>query len=458
MHNTLLLLGAVALTPFASAQTLLFQEGFEGSSAQYTVQNGGGTATGSNNANGTYFARGDGDNLSLDAARNNGQPTGEQGDFVFSGRRTIGTGNANSLKAVVFSPVDVSGSDAVSISFLAGANSAGTYENDGSTNVDFLRLQYRLDGGAYQNCVAFAGISNDGVVRPLARDVDNDGFGDVLADDLDETMTRYECQGVIDVTGTSSLQVRITARTTASSEQVFFDDIRVTDVPNISAAVIDVSDCLEQGVNVPPGADFTRPSPTDRCFPIIEGTNNLDVSQRYTVFFRIDGVGGPASGSQRVTSRGEIKLGSGDSAQNKLSFRTKSSDPDGEYELVLLAALGSQPASAALPGGSAVELDRVPFVKGSTPPLLLRAGAIDLTSFPNPVVDAATLRFGVAEAAEATLVVYDALGREVARPVDGIVDGIVEARFDASALPAGLYVARLVVDGRVETTQLSVIR
>ena len=70
----------------------------------------------------------------------------------------------------------------------------------------------------------------------------------------------------------------------------------------------------------------------------------------------------------------------------------------------------------------------------------------------------ATLSFSVAEAGEATLVVYDALGREVARLVDGAVEGLVEVSVDASALPAGLYVARLVVEGRVETSRFSVVR
>ena len=455
MHiSRFLPLALIGLAPLATAQTVLFQEGFEGTSGQYTVQNGGGTATGPNSANGAHFARGDGDNLSLDTARNNGQPTGEQGDFVFSGRRTNGIGSASALKAVIFDPVDVSAVDAVSISFLAGANSAGTYENDGSNNVDFLRLQYRLDGGAYQNCVAFAGISNSGSPRPIARDVDADGFGDLAGNDLGESMTRYECEGVVDVTGASLMDVRITARTTASSEQLFFDDVTVTEVPNISAAVIDVSDC-QLPTPPPAGADFQRPTPTDRCFPIINGVNNLATSQRYTVFFRIDGTGGAATGFQRVTSRGEIKLAGGESGTNKLSFRTKGSDPDGTYQLVLLAALGSQPKSEALPGGTAIELDRVPFFKGGA--AALRAEQT-LSASPNPVADAATFAFSVTEASEATLVIYDALGREVARPIDGPTSGVVKVQFDASALPAGLYVARLVVDGRVETTQFSVVR
>ena len=54
--------------------------------------------------------------------------------------------------------------------------------------------------------------------------------------------------------------------------------------------------------------------------------------------------------------------------------------------------------------------------------------------------------------------VYDALGREIARPVDGTVSGAVEASFDASGLPAGLYVARLTTAAGMETVRLSVVR
>ena len=60
--------------------------------------------------------------------------------------------------------------------------------------------------------------------------------------------------------------------------------------------------------------------------------------------------------------------------------------------------------------------------------------------------------------AAATLAIYDALGREVARPVDGAVSGSVEAAFDASGLPAGLYVARLTTATGTETVRLSVVR
>ena len=82
-----------------------------------------------------------------------------------------------------------------------------------------------------------------------------------------------------------------------------------------------------------------------------------------------------------------------------------------------------------------------------------------LSAFPNPAASRATLRFGLAEEAVVRLAVYDALGREVAVLLDGPAGaGIAEHAVDASALPAGLYVARLVSAGRTETVRVSVVR
>ena len=81
-----------------------------------------------------------------------------------------------------------------------------------------------------------------------------------------------------------------------------------------------------------------------------------------------------------------------------------------------------------------------------------------LAVYPNPAAARATFTFALEGAAEATLVVYDALGREVARLIDGAVQGREQLVFDAGALPAGLYVARLVAGERVETVRLSVVR
>ncbi len=58
--------------------------------------------------------------------------------------------------------------------------------------------------------------------------------------------------------------------------------------------------------------------------------------------------------------------------------------------------------------------------------------------------------------ADVRLVIYDVLGREVARLTDGILDiGRHEVVFDASDLPSGMYLIRMTVqpenEGAVRT-------
>ena len=80
-------------------------------------------------------------------------------------------------------------------------------------------------------------------------------------------------------------------------------------------------------------------------------------------------------------------------------------------------------------------------------------------AYPNPFVSRATIAFETARAAEARLTVYDALGRSVAVLSDGFLRaGSHEVVFDATALPAGLYVWRLELEGRVETGWITRLR
>ena len=215
-----------------------------------------------------------------------------------------------------------------------------------------------------------------------------------------------------------------------------------TSVIEISAEDSDVSGSLDYG-----SCSATLPAGRATCFLQLSGTNNLDDAQRYTLFLRLSN----GDGFSRIAKRGEIKLGGGASSSNQFKFRTLASDPAGELTGELLAEAGSVGA----PSSAAVVLDELAFTKLGGAALRAAEG---LTVFPNPAAGAATLRFVVAEAAEATVGIYDALGREVARPVDGPVEGVVEAQVDASGLAPGLYVARLVADGRTEAVRFSVVR
>ena len=75
-------------------------------------------------------------------------------------------------------------------------------------------------------------------------------------------------------------------------------------------------------------------------------------------------------------------------------------------------------------------------------------------AYPNPLSSSATLRFGLPEAADVELVVYDVLGREVVVLVEGeLAAGWHEADLDATGLASGTYVARFSTDGGFQQTQ-----
>ena len=95
---------------------------------------------------------------------------------------------------------------------------------------------------------------------------------------------------------------------------------------------------------------------------------------------------------------------------------------------------------------------------------MLRAGdapaELALTgAYPNPTSGLSTVAFALPEAADVELAAYDVLGRRVAVLASGAAEaGTHEATFDASVLPAGLYVVRLRAGEQVLTQRVTVAR
>ena len=91
--------------------------------------------------------------------------------------------------------------------------------------------------------------------------------------------------------------------------------------------------------------------------------------------------------------------------------------------------------------------------------LTTRRGTMAMHAAPNPSAGRTALGYELPAAAHVRLVVYDVLGREVARLVDGAVEaGRHAAVLDGSALPAGTYLVRLTADGRAQTQRLTLLR
>ncbi len=80
-------------------------------------------------------------------------------------------------------------------------------------------------------------------------------------------------------------------------------------------------------------------------------------------------------------------------------------------------------------------------------------------AYPNPFARQTTLGFALPSSQKVTLLVFDVLGREVARLVDGEVEaGRHEAVLGGSGLPSGVYLVRLTAGGTTQTQRLTLLR
>ena len=181
---------------------------------------------------------------------------------------------------------------------------------------------------------------------------------------------------------------------------------------------------------------------------------------------------GPVAGPLSVT------LPAGGSAQRTLRLRVPAAAPPGTYTLTL--NVGEYP--------SGVEAsDAFTFEKGAAgAAVAARAeGPVELTSegaffdaeavvapaasavtspgrlavYPNPSGGRSTVGFALEASSSVRLSVLDALGREVALLAEGRLGAGEHAyAFEGHDLPAGLYLARLEVGGRVATHRFSIVR
>jgi predicted GH43/DUF377 family glycosyl hydrolase len=93
--------------------------------------------------------------------------------------------------------------------------------------------------------------------------------------------------------------------------------------------------------------------------------------------------------------------------------------------------------------GRTMDLDIVLATGDGTHPI---PGQYSLSpAYPNPFNPATTIRYELPHASEVSLIVYDLIGREVVRLVDGYLEpGYREVQWDGREFASGIYIARLV--------------
>ncbi len=80
-------------------------------------------------------------------------------------------------------------------------------------------------------------------------------------------------------------------------------------------------------------------------------------------------------------------------------------------------------------------------------------------NYPNPFNPVTTIQYALEQDVEVSLVVYDMLGREVDRLVDGLQNaGTHNVSFDARTLSSGMYVYRLVAGSYAQTRQMLLVK
>ena len=128
-------------------------------------------------------------------------------------------------------------------------------------------------------------------------------------------------------------------------------------------------------------------------------------------------------------------------------------------------ACGANDPTAVTALGAFEDLHWVVQVNGVTIPVDSEPGAEKVSAAalspaaPNPVVSTASIAFTLEQTTDVRLAVYDVLGREVAVLAEGTyATGTHTATFEASSLPSGTYLYRLVAGGDVQARTMTLVR
>jgi hypothetical protein len=81
-------------------------------------------------------------------------------------------------------------------------------------------------------------------------------------------------------------------------------------------------------------------------------------------------------------------------------------------------------------------------------------------NYPNPFNPTTTIRFGLPQAANVDLRVYDMLGQEVRSIFENqnMRAGDYEVRFNASGLASGAYIYQIIADGKVFSKKMLLLK
>ena len=173
-----------------------------------------------------HFQRTDGS----DIANVSGPYSGIDGTFFWAAEDVDDPqGNGLVEQNVTFTGIDITGFSNLAFSGLFAAGSELPPGGSDYDSTDYIRVQYQVDGGGFQNgmCFGFERMTaGDNSNEPIGLDADCDGESDVNGTDrLGTAMQQFGFS--IPETG-SALDLRILVSMNSGDEEVAFDNIMIT--------------------------------------------------------------------------------------------------------------------------------------------------------------------------------------------------------------------------------------
>lgn len=217
--------GVVAAGGVAQGQ-IVFSESFEtdGQGVRYTA------STPFNDGTNDHWNRTDG----TDIANTSGAYTNVTGSFFWAAEDTDDNGgNENDEQTLDFTGINISGFTDIVFSADFGAGNEGGAGASAYDSLDYIKVTYQIDGGGYTNLLWFSYQNNgDTFNEPIGLDTDFDGEQDGAL--LSTVLTNFSAS----IAGTgSSLDLKIAVYMDSAAEEVAFDNISITAVPEPSTYV-----------------------------------------------------------------------------------------------------------------------------------------------------------------------------------------------------------------------------
>ncbi len=397
----------------ASAQTLLGGQDFEGADfSGYTLNNGIGTTDDAFRQVGSdYVLRGSAGTIS--AASTDAAYSGFNGSNLIGLEDVDGAGYSDPLY-LQLDPLNITNAVGISISWRIGAsNTLSTrYEN-----MDGLRLEYSIDGGAFVTVGRAVGAAPTG--GALHHDANLNGSVEGGEPALSTAMQLFsydlDTRAGTTVSGTSMV-VRIRIESFGPQEAMSFDDIRVQAT---SVLPVELTSFTGQTSGTEARLIWQTAGETNNSGFEVEHQTDADGP-----FERVGFVRGAGTTLEAQSYRFTVSS----LAPGIHAFRLRQIDLDGAYEYSSLVELSVAPTGFSL----------------------------DVR--PNPAQSAATAWLDLDQAGHASVRVHDSLGRVLAVLHDGTLPSGRHALPLAAELPTGVYFVRAQVQGGIQTSRLVVTR